>query len=178
MSYTVVDSPIDPLTLVANDSGALTGVYMVEHRHQPDVSGFGDHLTGPDAEQVFGATMSQLDEYFAGQRIVFDLALEPKGTDFQRAVWTQLSLIPYGQTISYAELALRVGNPKAVRAVGLANGRNPLSIVVPCHRVIGASGSLTGFGGGIERKRYLLDLERGHQTDTPLWDEAVSASRN
>jgi methylated-DNA-[protein]-cysteine S-methyltransferase len=103
----------------------------------------------------------QLEEYFAGERREFSLTLEPAGTDFQRRVWQALRGIPYGATMSYGELARRIGNPRAVRAVGLANGANPISIIVPCHRVIGADGSLTGYGGGLERKRFLLALERG-----------------
>ena len=102
----------------------------------------------------------QLDEYFAGKRQAFDLALNPHGTPFQLAVWMQLRRIPYATTINYGELARRVGNPAASRAVGAANGRNPLSIIVPCHRVIGANGTLTGYGGGLPIKQFLLELER------------------
>jgi len=160
MSHTVIDSPIGPLTLVADDeTSALTALYMVEHRHAPDVSAFGDRFVGSDVERVFGEVIRQLGEYFAGERRVFDVPTAPAGTAFQLAVWQQLRAIPYGETRTYGELALALGNPKAVRAVGLANGRNPLSIVVPCHRVIGASGAMTGFGGGIERKEFLLALE-------------------
>jgi methylated-DNA-[protein]-cysteine S-methyltransferase len=104
---------------------------------------------------------AQLDAYFAGRRRDFDVRLAPEGTPFQLRVWAALCEIPYGETISYAELARRIGNPNAVRAVGAANGRNPLPIVVPCHRVVGADGSLVGFGGGLDVKRALLDLERG-----------------
>ena len=160
MSHTVIDSPIGPLTLVADDgSSALSALYMVEHRHAPDVSAFGDRLVGGDVEPVFGEVIRQLGEYFAGERRVFDVPTAPAGTAFQLAVWQQLCAIPYGETRTYGELAVALGNPKAMRAVGLANGRNPLSIVVPCHRVIGASGAMTGFGGGIERKEFLLALE-------------------
>lgn len=160
MSYTVIDSPIGQLTLVADDeSSALKALYMVEHRHAPDTSAFGDRLAGGDVEPVFGDVIRQLGEYFAGERRVFDVPTAPAGTAFQLAVWQQLRAIPYGETRTYGELAAALGNPKAVRAVGLANGRNPLSIVVPCHRVIGASGAMTGFGGGIERKEFLLALE-------------------
>jgi methylated-DNA-[protein]-cysteine S-methyltransferase len=108
---------------------------------------------------AFGAVVKQLDEYFAGERRAFELPLAPSGTAFQQQVWRELTQIPYGETISYAELACRVGNPRASRAVGLANGANPLPIIVPCHRVIGANGSLTGFGGGLDMKRHLLELE-------------------
>ncbi|RKR75991.1 methylated-DNA--[protein]-cysteine S-methyltransferase [Frondihabitans australicus] len=162
MSYTVIDSPLGELTLVADDAGALRALYMVEHRHAPDVSTFGERLAGDDADEVFGEVTRQLGEYFAGERTTFDLPTAPAGTPFQLAVWEQLRAIPYGETRTYGELAVALGNPKAVRAVGLANGRNPLSIIVPCHRVIGASGAMTGFGGGIERKEWLLGHE-GYQ---------------
>jgi methylated-DNA-[protein]-cysteine S-methyltransferase len=162
MSHTVVDSPLGDLTLVADEaSGALRALYMVEHRHAPDPSTFGDRLAGDDERRVFGPVVEQLGEYFAGERRTFDLATAPAGTPFQLAVWERLRAIPYGETRTYGELAAEIGNPKAVRAVGLANGRNPLSIVVPCHRVIGANGAMTGFGGGIERKEFLLALEGG-----------------
>lgn len=153
--HTVIDSPIGPLTLVAA-AGRLAGVYLEQHRHRPELATF-----GPREDEPFLAVTAQLKEYFAGQRTEFDLALELAGTPFQRQVWAALGDIPYGQTISYGELAARIGKPGASRAVGLANGRNPVSIVVPCHRVVGANGSLTGYGGGMERKRYLLDLETG-----------------
>jgi methylated-DNA-[protein]-cysteine S-methyltransferase len=108
---------------------------------------------------LLDAIATQLDDYFAGARHVFDLPLAPEGTDFQRTVWRTLATIPYGETISYAQLAARIDRPSAVRAVGAANGRNPIPIVLPCHRVIGADGSLTGFGGGLPTKRFLLALE-------------------
>jgi methylated-DNA-[protein]-cysteine S-methyltransferase len=162
MKYTIVESPIGDLTLVANSTtGALTGLYMVEHRHRPSFDMFGDHIVGSLARDTFGIVSDQLTEYFAGQRRSFELATHTTGTSFQEAVWQKLREIPYGETISYKELATAIGNPRAVRAAGLANGRNPLSIVVPCHRVIGVNGSLTGFGGGVERKKFLLTLERG-----------------
>ena len=112
-------------------------------------------------DEAFAAVRGQLEEYFAGERTLFDVALEMEGTPFQRRVWRELEAIPYGETISYGELARRVGQPSAARAVGLANGRNPVAVIVPCHRVIGADGSLTGYGGGMERKRILLGLESG-----------------
>jgi methylated-DNA-[protein]-cysteine S-methyltransferase len=112
-----------------------------------------------DNPAPFRNAVQQLKEYFAGKRRAFDLALIPQGTDFQRAVWQQLRSIPYGETISYRELAERIGKPKAVRAVGAANGSNPIPIIIPCHRVIGNNGSLTGFGGGLPLKRRLLELE-------------------
>jgi methylated-DNA-[protein]-cysteine S-methyltransferase len=152
--HTVIDSPVGPLTLVAVD-GALDGCYMDAQRHRPTDAIFGD----PDPEP-FGLAAEQLGEYFAGDRQEFDLPLAVAGTSFQQRVWAALREIPYGETESYGELAARIGSPGASRAVGLANGRNPIGIIVPCHRVIGASGSLTGYGGGIERKRQLLDMER------------------
>jgi methylated-DNA-[protein]-cysteine S-methyltransferase len=129
---------------------------MEQHRHRAPLH--------PDAvrdARPFAEARWQLAQYFAGERTAFDLRLAPAGTPFQREVWDALLAIPYGQTVSYGELAHRIGRPAASRAVGLANGRNPISIVVPCHRVIGSSGSLTGYGGGIDRKRFLLALETG-----------------
>ena len=153
--YTVTQSPIGDLTLTG-DGEALTGLYMESHRHAPPV----DPAARRDAAP-FRDALWQLAEYFAGERRAFDLRLRASGSDFQRSVWDQLVRIPYGETTSYGELARRLGRPDAARAVGLANGRNPISIVVPCHRVIGASGTLTGYGGGLDRKRFLLDLEAG-----------------
>ena len=150
--FTEFASPIGTLQLRGTGT-ALTGIFMEDHRHAAPVDGARD--AGP-----FRAARTQLEEYFAGDRCAFDLPLSASGTVFQRAVWQALTAIPYGATISYGELARRIGRARAVRAVGLANGRNPLSIVVPCHRVIGANGALTGYGGGLERKRYLLDLEQ------------------
>lgn len=156
-TVTTVDSPIGPLTLVAS-GGALVRVEMDGQAHSvppaPD-------WVRDDDDAVLAATRAQLEEYFAGQRTAFDLPLAPAGTPFQLRVWEELARIPYGTTISYGELAERVDSPGASRAVGLANGRNPLAIVVPCHRVIGASGRLTGYGGGLERKAWLLDHEAG-----------------
>lgn len=159
MSYTVTDSPLGELTLVADDEGMLRALYMVDHRHAPDPATYGPRVEGAEERRIFGAVTTQLAEYFGGGRQEFDVVTAPVGTPFQRAVWEQLRAIPFGETRTYGELALALGNPKAVRAVGLANGRNPLSIVVPCHRVIGANGAMTGFGGGIERKAFLLELE-------------------
>ncbi|USQ79592.1 methylated-DNA--[protein]-cysteine S-methyltransferase [Ornithinimicrobium faecis] len=157
--HVVVDSPIDELTLIS-DGAALTGAYMAVHRHT-DRTGWGARvgLQDPATPAVLVEAARQLSAYFAGELTGFDLPLAPRGTDFQRLVWAQLLQIDFGSTSSYGALATRLGNPGASRAVGLANGRNPISIIVPCHRVIGASGQLTGYGGGIERKRTLLALE-------------------
>ncbi|KAF1721034.1 methylated-DNA--[protein]-cysteine S-methyltransferase [Pseudoxanthomonas wuyuanensis] len=149
-----IDSPVGPLLLAADDEG-LRLIEFHSPRHpmaQLDQWQQGDH-------PLLQAAHAQLQEYFAGERQDFDLPLAPQGTDFQRKVWHMLASIPYGQTISYAQLAQWVGKPTATRAVGAANGRNPLPIVLPCHRVIGADGSLTGFGGGLPTKHYLLKLE-------------------
>jgi methylated-DNA-[protein]-cysteine S-methyltransferase len=155
-THVVVDSPIGPLTLVAAD-GRITGLYMDAQRHRPGEEVVGS--AGDPAAEPFATAADQLARYFAGQLTEFDLPLAPAGTRFQRAVWDALRQIPYGETWSYGQLASKIGNPAAVRAVGLANGRNPIALVVPCHRVIGSDGSLTGYGGGLDRKRFLLDLE-------------------
>ena len=155
-AHVVIDSPIGPLTLVAAD-GWITGLYMDAQRHRPAEEVVG--IAGDPAAEPFASAADQLARYFAGQLTEFNLPLAPAGTQFQRAVWDALQQIPYGETWSYGQLASKIGNPAAVRAVGLANGRNPIALVVPCHRVIGAHGSLTGYGGGLDRKRFLLDLE-------------------
>jgi len=148
-AYDTVQSPIGPLLITASD-GALTRLYMAPF----DVDPAWAHDPGALAEPA-----RQLAEYFAGERQAFELELRPAGTDFQRAVWDLLGEIPFGETTTYGTLAATLGDPRKVRAVGLANGRNPISIVVPCHRVIGADGSLVGYGGGLERKRALLAHE-------------------
>lgn len=153
--FTEFASPVGPIQL-RGTATALTGVFMESHRHAP--ARLADAVR--DAAPL-RAAQRELEEYFAGQRRAFSLPLAPTGTPFQLRVWQALRAIPYGATISYGELARRIENPRAVRAVGLANGRNPLSIIVPCHRVIGADGTLTGYGGGLERKRVLLALESG-----------------
>lgn len=148
-------SPLGLLRLVG-DGTALFSVTMTEQRHAaPAEAGW------QTDDSAFEQARRQLGDYFAGRRRTFDLALAPSGTAFQKRVWSALTDIPFGRTENYGELARRIGSPKAARAVGLANGRNPLPIIVPCHRVIGADGSLTGYGGGIERKRWLLQHE-GH----------------
>ncbi|MFJ4988253.1 methylated-DNA--[protein]-cysteine S-methyltransferase [Streptomyces sp. NPDC088732] len=157
-THALTDSPVGPLTLVATD-GVLSGLYMTEHRHQPPAETFGERRD--PAEAPFAPVTEQLEAYFAGELTDFDLPLAMRGTPFQQRVWAALREIPYGSVMTYGTLAAELGNPGSSRAVGLANGRNPISIVVPCHRVVGASGSLTGYGGGLGRKRYLLDLERG-----------------
>ena len=148
-----MDSPLGRITLTS-DGEALTGLSFEEERHPRDRTGA---IETPDA--ILIDAERQLQEYFGKWRQSFDLPLKPAGTEFQRQVWGLLGEIPFGETISYLELAKRLGNEKAVRAVGMANGRNPISIVIPCHRVIGANGDLTGYGGGLWRKEVLLRLE-------------------
>ncbi|KRA48788.1 cysteine methyltransferase [Pseudoxanthomonas sp. Root630] len=148
-----LDSPVGPLTLAATDEG-LHAIEFPRNRHPADREGW-----LPGDNRVLELAARQLDDYFAAKRRDFDLPLAPRGTDFQRTVWMTLAGIGYGETISYAQLAQRVGKPTAMRAVGAANGRNPLPIVLPCHRVIGADGALTGFGGGLPTKQFLLELE-------------------
>jgi methylated-DNA-[protein]-cysteine S-methyltransferase len=155
--YTHFDSPIGPL-LLTSDGASLTGLYMNAGKHSP--------LTEADWKQddealPFPAVKEQLAAYFNGGLREFELPVSLHGTPFQQKVWEELRRIPFGETISYGELARRIGNPDASRAVGLANGKNPVSIIVPCHRVIGANGKLTGYGGGLDNKATLLTLERG-----------------
>lgn len=152
--HTFVPSPVGDLLLQAED-GALTALYFTESDRAPGPQGeLGD-------DPALDLARVQLAEYFSRERETFDLPLAPRGTPFQLRVWDALARIPYGITKGYAEIATEIGNVKATRAVGLANGQNPISIVVPCHRVISSSGKLVGYGGGIARKRLLLDLERG-----------------
>lgn len=161
---TFVDSPVGLLFVAADETG-LRAIEFRDNRHP--VRRDADWQPGDSA--MLRLARSQLEDYFAGKRRHFDLPLSPRGTEFQRAVWTALASIPYGETISYAQLASRVGRPTASRAVGAANGRNPLPIVLPCHRVIGADGALTGFGGGLPTKRYLLALEGALPRDAGLF---------
>ncbi len=156
MFYSYTDSPVGRLLLAGS-------------RHALKVVGFsqGSRARGVEDDwerydEPFRRVKRQLSEYFDGDRRSFDLALAPDGTDFQRAVWQALLTVPYGATRSYRDVAEQIGHAKAVRAVGAANGANPIPLIIPCHRVIGADGSLTGFGGGLDTKRYLLDLERSH----------------
>ena len=153
--YSFLPSPIDDLLLLSRD-GQITGLFMGEHQHGPGIS---TEWTRDDSQAVLTSARKQLEAYFGGELTDFDLPLQMKGSEFQTMVWEGLKEIPYGETISYGELARRLGVPNASRAVGLANGRNPISIVVPCHRVIGANGKLTGYGGGLPRKQTLLELE-------------------
>lgn len=154
LHYRTIPSPIGSLTL-AGVGNTLMHLRMAEQTHEPDRSGW-----EPAEANAFSAAVEQLDAYFDGSLTTFDLDLELPGTEFQRRVWAALHTIPYGETRTYGEIAEQVGSPGAFRAVGLANGRNPISIIVPCHRVIGSGGGMTGYGGGIERKRHLLDLEK------------------
>ena len=153
ISYTTMESPVGPLLLSGDELG-LRGVRFEGSKRSPRLQ--------PDWKQdkaPFAEVVRQLQDYFRGALIEFDLPLSLGGTDFQLRVWTALRTIPYGETISYAQLAERIGKPKAVRAVGLANGSNPIPIIIPCHRVIGSDGGLTGFGGGLPNKKKLLALE-------------------
>jgi methylated-DNA-[protein]-cysteine S-methyltransferase len=152
--YSELDSPIGLLLLIG-DEARLRGLYMRDHEYQPPMS---EGRERNDA--AFRSVRQQLTAYFAGELRKFEVALAGEGSAFQKKVWQALLDIPFGETESYGQLARRIGNEKASRAVGLANGRNPISIIVPCHRVIGANGSLTGYGGGIERKRWLLEHEK------------------
>ena len=154
MYYCYLQSPVGPL-LIAGDESAVRRISFPKNgKPEKPERDWLEAARGPIADAV-----KQLREYFAGRRMQFDLPLAPEGTPFQRSVWKRLEEIPYGETISYAELAKRVGNPKAARAVGSANGKNPLPIVIPCHRVIAADGTLGGFGGGLPTKTTLLELE-------------------
>jgi methylated-DNA-[protein]-cysteine S-methyltransferase len=153
MLYTTMNSPVGELLLVGDET-APRGLHFANHRYAPDR----EHRS---AREPFAAAREQLEQYFAGERREFELPLALDGPAFHRRVWEALLTIPYGETRSYGEIATQVGDPGSARAVGFANGRNPVAIVVPCHRVIGADGSLTGYGGGLPRKRQLLDLEAG-----------------
>jgi methylated-DNA-[protein]-cysteine S-methyltransferase len=152
LQHKVIASPVGALTLVA-DGAALVGLYFENHSRTPRLG------IGSPTDEGFDEPVRQLGEYFAGERTEFDLDLKPRGSDFELRVWSLLTKIPYGQTRTYGELAAELGDPGAAQAVGNANGWNPISIVVPCHRVVGASGALTGYAGGVERKRFLLSLE-------------------
>ena len=172
--YTYFDSPIQPL-LLTSDGMALTGLFMVAHKHGPEI---GADWTRDDGAAPFAEAKRQLGEYFTGRRTAFDLPLAPVGTAFQQRVWEELRRVPHGETVSYGELARRIGSPTSCRAVGMANGRNPFCIIVPCHRVVGANGKLVGYAGGMPRKEALLRLEThpGASADPPetgWWAEKV-----
>ncbi len=152
-THTTIDSPLGDLTLVAVD-GVLSGLYFPGHWYMPDPDVF-----GLESERGFEPARRQLAEYFAGERTSFDLATAVAGDEFQRRVWELIDRIPYGETTSYGEMARELGDPTLARRVGGAVGRNPLSVIVPCHRVVGKDGKLTGYAGGLERKRLLLELE-------------------
>jgi methylated-DNA-[protein]-cysteine S-methyltransferase len=154
LTYTTTRSPIGELTL-QNDDGVLVGVWM------GDVPASRAQRLGTRSSDGFDQAIAELDAYFRGERTTFEVPFEPRGTAFDRGVWQLLLEIPFGETRSYGDLARDLGDVSLARAVGVANARNPIPIVVPCHRVIGSDGSLTGYGGGLERKRFLLDLEEG-----------------
>ena len=151
--FTYYDSPLGTVTLQANEQGLL-GVWFETHTTKPEDLGIQE-----DSFPIFQSVKEQLERYFAGDAVQFDVPIAAKGTPFQQSVWHALTTIPYGETWSYAQLADAIGNPKAVRAVGLANGKNPVSVIIPCHRVIGKNGKLTGYAGGVERKQRLLAIE-------------------
>lgn len=167
---TIVDSPVGPLSIAADGRG-LRAIEFRDNRHP--VRRGEDWHAGDSL--LLRRARAQLGEYFAGRRRGFDLPLSPQGTPFQLSVWHALATIPYGQTLSYAGLASRLGRPGAMRAVGAANGRNPLPIVLPCHRVIGADGSLTGFGGGLPTKQFLLKLEGALPAEFDLFPQTAAA---
>lgn len=158
--YKTVDSPVGKLRLIASDKGLAAVLFHGGHGSKVKAGGAMEHK---ERHPVLLMAQKQLKEYFAGKRTDFDLPFDMSGSVFQIKAWRALQTIPYGKTISYGEQARRLGDVKKARAVGMANGRNPLCIVVPCHRVIGATGALTGFGGGLKIKEYLLNLENGGQ---------------
>ena len=159
--YTLYDSPVERIVLTS-DGASLTGLYMNEHKRAVL---FADEWIRADDAAPFPEVKRQLSAYFAGTLTEFDLPLAPQGTAFQQTVWNALRDIPYGETMTYGALAVKIGNPGSARAVGLANGKNPISIVTPCHRVIGANGKLVGYGGGLGRKEILLALEKAGRRD-------------
>jgi methylated-DNA-[protein]-cysteine S-methyltransferase len=148
-----LDTPLGPIEVSVNEDGAVVRVSFAED----------DATAAGTTDMVFAVAVRQLEEYFSGERRSFDLELEPEGSDFEKQVWKKLLLIPYGATTTYGEIACKLGDPGASRAVGLANARNPIAIIIPCHRVIGADGDLTGYAGGMHRKRWLLAHEAGQQ---------------
>jgi methylated-DNA-[protein]-cysteine S-methyltransferase len=173
--FCYVESPIGRLMLTS-DGTALTGLYMNLYRNKPSkLPGVGDDWIQNATIDPLPAAARQLKEYFAGKRREFDLPLRMEGTEFQQRVWRELTKIPFGETRSYGQLAKRLNNPNGSRAVGLANGRNPIAVIVPCHRVIGADGSLTGFGGGLDRKEWLLTHEGQPVTREMAFGDAMDS---
>lgn len=173
-----VPSPVGTLSILASDQG-LHAILWERDRRDPDCAAALRRIARSEAHPVVAATRRQLAEYFAGKRARFDLPLRPAGTPFQLRAWRELQRIPFGKTISYEEQAARLGDRKKARAVGTANSRNPISIVVPCHRVVAKSGALSGFGGGVENKRWLLNLEGalergGPRPTSPFHDRSVT----
>ncbi|MFZ0712922.1 methylated-DNA--[protein]-cysteine S-methyltransferase [Mycobacterium sp.] len=156
--HVVIDSPIGPLTLVRDDGG-LTGLYYPGHWTRPDQTTFGARVE-PSDDHGFDEAITQLREYFAGERQEFDLPLNPIGSERARRLWQLLAEIPYGRTTTYGALARRIGGGISPRAIGGFVGHNPLSIIIPCHRVVGSTGKLTGYAGGLDRKQHLLELEK------------------
>ena len=155
--YKIMTSPVGPLTLLANSRALLRVDWGTDIPKLPPQQGF---VANAENSEILSQTQAQLSEYFSGVRTHFEIPLAPLGTDFQMRTWKQLLTIPYGHLATYGEQASRMGCPKSSRAVGAANGKNPIGIIIPCHRVIGASGHLTGFAGGLKIKRYLIDLEK------------------
>ena len=168
--YRIVDSPVGLLT-VAGQGDCLTNLVMEDAAHPPS-----DASQWVEDAGALPDVVAQLAAYFAGERTGFDVALRPAGTNFQQRVWDALSEIPYGETRTYGEIARQIGQPGAARAVGLANGRNPIPVIVPCHRVIGANGALAGYAGGLRAKRALLDLEQAHRPGARRTRPALGAA--
>lgn len=172
--YAHFESPLGSLLLTSSED-ALTGLYFVGQTHAPQISP--DWVQRDDAE-IFVLTLRQIEEYATGERDVFELPLCLEGTDFQRRVWREIGLIPFGHTITYSELAKRIGSERAVRAVGTATGQNPVSWIIPCHRVVGKDGALTGYAGGVLRKSALLDFETARLKGRKIslvFDDAAAA---
>lgn len=162
LRHTQIETALGDLTLVA-DGEQLTGLYFPEHWHLPEASMFGERVDA-DTDDVFVLAKAELDEFLAGERETFDLPVWTQGDEFSERVWSMLREIPYGETTTYGALAERLGNRRLAQRVGQVVGRNPVSIVIPCHRVVGAGGSLTGYAGGLDRKRFLLELEEPAET--------------
>lgn len=175
MTHLIIDSPVGPLTLAANTSG-LTGVWFRDHRYPPSAETLGERVVTGE-HPLLDRAATQLGQYLAGERVDFDLPLDPAGTHKQRAIWEQLRLIPRGEVTTYGALAAAVGSPRGAQAAGQAVGHNPLSIVVPCHRVVGANGAMTGYAGGLERKRFLLELEGNRLIINPPHDVGTLRER-